>query len=1009
MGGTQTKEETVVVQNAAGGTNNTQLEEVRFHISTITILMSIITLVLGLGVLYFLLRMYRRCHVRWINQELYRSALSRRSGARKSGPCPEKGRPKAEIIITDDIKKGNIGQSEKILIDKFCIDFESLYKQILDLCAMSDTSSSEDTKMESFNLKVALTLVPLMTNDNECSLKQLIDNIEYYSSLLASDECKKKLVQFVLKIQDYGNQLSELFVDLTVSQAEGNLDTYKMIKPLNEKMIIKRFADGLRNRRLSTIISARNYGSIKDAIQGAKDEETSITGSYSGSGEILIDTGATISALKYEYVLEQNIPVQKEDIVINGIGGKVHAIGYVCLTLSAGGHHLKRNKFYVFDTLPCRANGIIGQDFINKHSSILDFSNHTITLLTQSNLKIVLPLLIHNDGIEIFPRCESIHYLKTDFTEECVVHSKEISDGIFLAGCIATPVNGRIPIKILNTTDRSCTLTDINPCIEKISLYNVCNFDKSQRDASRVKQLFSVLNLKHLNKEEQISIEKLCAKYSDIFYLPGDRLTTTRLCDTPTVWSDQPNAVSSHNTRTLNESVELRFADACKLETFRKSGVIGKESKTFIYIPNERTVFVKYVSSPSQISPAEFVRELHDFCESLSITEVYIIKTNKNNIFIEKLLNEVNNLNTRTGPHLHIVKDVQRIENKDDKRVILNDFHLLPTSGHAGMRRMFNNIKKYYYWVGLENDIQEFIKRCDKCQKQKYSSHNIKQPMEITSTAHSAFEKIYIDLVGPLDKDDYNYSYILTLQCELTKYIEAYPLVTKRTEEVAKALVHNFILRYGVPKVIATDRGTEFLSSIFKEVCNLLHIKQLNSTAYHHQSIGALENTHKHLNSFLRIQTDNHPETWSTWLPFWSFCYNTSVHSATKYSPYELVFGKKCSLPSNLTNRVDPLYNIDYYPFELKFRLQKSQKDARDNLLKSKLIQKERYDRNINPIVYHPDDLILVKNNMCNKLDNVYSGPYKVVSDESPNVKIIKNGKIDVIHKNRTKLYHHNQ
>lgn len=98
MGGTQTKEETVVVQNAAGGTNNTHLEEVRFHISTITILMSIIALVLGLGVLYFLLRMYRRCHVRWINQELYRSALSRRSGARQSGPSPEKGRPKAEIV-----------------------------------------------------------------------------------------------------------------------------------------------------------------------------------------------------------------------------------------------------------------------------------------------------------------------------------------------------------------------------------------------------------------------------------------------------------------------------------------------------------------------------------------------------------------------------------------------------------------------------------------------------------------------------------------------------------------------------------------------------------------------------------------------------------------------------------------------------------------------------------------------------------------------------------------------
>lgn len=73
----------------------------------------------------------------------------------------------------------------------------------------------------------------------------------------------------------------------------------------------------------------------------------------------------------------------------------------------------------------------------------------------------------------------------------------------------------------------------------------------------------------------------------------------------------------------------------------------------------------------------------------------------------------------------------------------------------------------------------------------------LKMPMEITTTACGAFEKKYIDLVGPLDRDNYNYSYILTLQCELTKYVEAYPLVTKRTDEVARALVHNFLLRYG--------------------------------------------------------------------------------------------------------------------------------------------------------------------------------------------------------------------
>lgn len=50
--------------------------------------------------------------------------------------------------------------------------------------------------------------------------------------------------------------------------------------------------------------------------------------------------------------------------------------------------------------------------------------------------------------------------------------------------------------------------------------------------------------------------------------------------------------------------------------------------------------------------------------------------------------------------------------------------------------------------------------------------------MVITTTSNTAFEKIYIDIGGPLDTDNCNFSYILTLQCELTKYTEANPLIT---------------------------------------------------------------------------------------------------------------------------------------------------------------------------------------------------------------------------------------
>lgn len=75
-------------------------------------------------------------------------------------------------------------------------------------------------------------------------------------------------------ISDFGAELEKLFVDLTISQANGNKDAYSILKPINEKNAIKRFADGLNSTRLSTIVTARNFTKLKDAIQLAVDEDS---------------------------------------------------------------------------------------------------------------------------------------------------------------------------------------------------------------------------------------------------------------------------------------------------------------------------------------------------------------------------------------------------------------------------------------------------------------------------------------------------------------------------------------------------------------------------------------------------------------------------------------------------------------------------------------------------------------------------------------------------------------
>lgn len=228
-------------------------------------------------------------------------------------------------------------KEEISLINKICGEFENIFTEVLSLCA--DQSGTGETLLESqimagdtFDLKIALSLFPVMTDEDK-NTKQLIESIEYYDSVLTKPECKNKLIMFILKsrlsqqaklklqpkydtvdelvkdmrrlllprksylalqtklqhaqqdnksILDFGKEISDLFVDLTVSQADGNLNSYNVLRPLNEKLAIKRFADGLRDRRLSTIIAARNYNSITEAVQAAQDEEV-----QSASGDVI--------------------------------------------------------------------------------------------------------------------------------------------------------------------------------------------------------------------------------------------------------------------------------------------------------------------------------------------------------------------------------------------------------------------------------------------------------------------------------------------------------------------------------------------------------------------------------------------------------------------------------------------------------------------------------------------------------------------------------------------------
>lgn len=137
--------------------------------------------------------------------------------------------------------------------------------------------------------------------------------------------------------------------------------------------------------------------------------------------------------------------------------------------------------------------------------------------------------------------------------------------------------------------------------------------------------------------------------------------------------------------------------------------------------------------------------------------------------------------------------------------------------------------------------------------------------------------------------------------------------------------------------------------------------------------------------------------------------YNKAVHSATKFSPFELVFGNKPKLPSSITQPPEFKYTYETYLDQLKYKLNKSQEISRNNIIKQKHKSKEYYNKNAENIKYKIGDLVYLRNeaktpNRSKKLTQNYNGPYKVVKilSRSNVMKKLKTKNV-IVHINRLK------
>lgn len=230
----------------------------------------------------------------------------------------------------------------------------------------------------------------------------------------------------------------------------------------------------------------------------------------------------------------------------------------------------------------------------------------------------------------------------------------------------------------------------------------------------------------------------------------------------------------------------------------------------------------------------------------------------------------------------------------------------------------------------MYSNIGECVQSCVECQKAKLDNHKKPTPLQPLPVL-DVFRRVHMDILEPLKTSSAGYTHIILIVCSFSKHVEIFPLKSTCAKEIASIFYHEYICRYSALDVILTDRGTNFLSNIIKEICKIFEIKKINTSSYRPQTNSTCERNNKTIVEKIRTYIDN----WSELLPSIAFAMNTSIYTeSTNYSPYFILYGRECRTPIDtvLTESTKSGPDAKQYVDKIHHNLRTARHIARQNI-----------------------------------------------------------------------------
>jgi transposase InsO family protein len=259
-----------------------------------------------------------------------------------------------------------------------------------------------------------------------------------------------------------------------------------------------------------------------------------------------------------------------------------------------------------------------------------------------------------------------------------------------------------------------------------------------------------------------------------------------------------------------------------------------------------------------------------------------------------------------TAPRFHIADDGALLfddrlcvpQSSVLKDKILAEAHDSGYAIHPGETKMYQTLKRHFWWKRMHREVAQYVARCLVCQKVKAERQRPAGLLRPLPKSQRKFDIITMDFVTGLPKTQKNFNAVWVIVDTLTKVAHFIPYrYGMAPEQMARLYVRELFRLHGAPTQIISDRDTRFTSHFWRRFQEALETKLSFSTAFHPQTDGQSERTIQTLEDMLRSCALTMGGDWESHLGLAEFAYNSSYHASIGMTPFEALYGHPVRTP----------------------------------------------------------------------------------------------------------------